>query len=106
MALTAGEQIAKKVLSWPEVTEHPHRFGGVQFNCRGKELGHLHGDALCDILLSKAQRDEYVAAGMAMPHHIYPESGWVSVYLKSDTDIHRAVEIMRRKYRDLMGTCQ
>lgn len=102
MALTARERIAKEVLAWPEVTQKPHRFGGVQFNCRGRELGHLHGDALCDIPLAKLLRDEYVASGMAMPHHIFPDSGWVSVYLNSEQEIGCAIEIMRCKYRELM----
>src|SRR5690554_1031724 len=102
MQVKAGARIAEEVLTWPEVTQSPHRFGGVEFNCRGKELGHLHGDDLCDILLSKPLRDEYIAAGMAMPHHIFPESGWVSIYLKSDRDVANATEILRRKYRNIM----
>jgi len=87
------------VLSWPEVVSLPHRFGGTEFRCRGKEIGHVHGDGLCDIPLPKAVRDEAVAAGKAKPHHIFPESGWVSVYLASERDAGHAIEMMRRKYR-------
>jgi hypothetical protein len=103
MSMQAGKKIAEAVLAWPEVTQAPHRFGGIEFRCRGKEIGHLHGDALCDIPLTRPLRDEFVAAGMAEPHHIHPESGWVSVYLRSDRDVANAIEIMRCKYRDLMN---
>jgi len=95
-----AHRIAAEVLTWPEVAQQPHRFGGIQFNCRGRELGHLHGDELCDIPLSKALRDEYIASGLAKPHHIFPESGWVTIYLRSDQDVEHALEILRRKYRD------
>ena len=98
----AGERIAGEVLSWPGVTQSPHRFGGVEFRCRGKELGHVHGDRLCDIPLPKALRGELVASGMAEPHHVLPESGWVSIYLESEQDVANAIEILRRKYRRLM----
>jgi len=85
------------------MTQEPHRFGGIEFRCRGKEIGHLHGDALCDIPLSKPMRDAFVAAGMAEPHHIHPDSGWVSVWLRSDRDVANAIEILRRKYHDVMS---
>jgi len=101
--MQAGKKIAEAVLAWPEVTQAPHRFGGIEFRCRGKEIGPLHGDALCDIPLSKPMRDEFVAAGMAEPHHIHPDSGWVSVRLRSDRDVANAIEILRRKYHDIMG---
>lgn len=104
MSVKAAERIAGEVLSWPEVTQRPHRFGGVEFSCRGKELGHLHGDHLCDIPLPKRLRDEYVACGMAVPHHILPQSGWVSIYLRSDRDVANAIEILRHRYRQLMGS--
>ena len=100
----AGEKIAREVLSWPGVTQSPHRFGGVEFRCRGKELGHVHGDRLCDIPLPKALRDELVASGMAEPHHVLPESGWVSIYLESEQDVANAIEILRRRYREVTGT--
>jgi len=94
----ARERIASEVLLWPEVTEVPHRFGGVEFRFKGREIGHLHGDSLCDIPLPRAIRDEVVESGKAMPHHIFPESSWVSVYLQTNEDIANAIEIMRRRY--------
>ncbi|WP_199617653.1 luciferase domain-containing protein [Paenibacillus alkalitolerans] len=92
------ETLTAELLSWPGVTVQPHRFGGIEFNYEGKEIGHLHGDHLVDMLLPKSIRDEMISAGRAQPHHIYPESGWVSIYLKSETDTSEAIELLRLKY--------
>lgn len=97
----ASQRIAEQLLSWPEVTRQPHRFGGTAFLYRGKEIGHLHGDHLLDLSLPKPVRDQLVAAGRAEPHHIYPASGWVSVYLKTDEDVDNAIDLLRIKYDDL-----
>jgi hypothetical protein len=85
--------LVDELLSWPGVMVQPHRFGGIEFLVEGKEIGHLHGDYLLDLLLPKSNRDELIAAGRAKPHHIFPESGWLSIYLKSEEDIVNAVEI-------------
>ncbi|WP_276356135.1 luciferase family protein [Cohnella caldifontis] len=87
-----------ELLSWPGVTALPHRFGGVEFVYEGKEIGHAHGERLVDVPLPKAERDRWIEAGKAEPHHIYPESGWVSIYLNTDADVNNAIEIMRAKY--------
>lgn len=99
---TLREVLIGELLSWPGVTHQPHRFGGIGFLYKGKEIGHLHGDRLVDLLLPKSVRDQAVAAGRAHPHHMYPDSGWVSVYLESDKDISKAVELLRFKYDDLV----
>lgn len=98
MSENAGTGLTETLLSWEGVTLHPHRFGGVEFQRNGKEIGHLHGDSLFDLLLPKAERDRRVEAGKASPHHIFPDSGWVSVYLKSGEDVANAIEIARFNY--------
>lgn len=94
--------LVDELLSWPGVTAQSHRFGGTEFLFEGNEIGHLHGDNLVDMPLPKSMRDEMIAAGRAQPHHLFPESGWVSVYLKSDADIVNAVELLHLKYEHLM----
>jgi hypothetical protein len=91
-------KLTDELLTWSGVTVQPHRFGGIEFSVQGKEIGHLHGDHLVDLFLPKSRRDELIAAGRAEPHHIYPESGWVSVYLRSEADVLIAIEILRTKY--------
>lgn len=86
------------VLAWPGVTTKIHRFGGTEFNLGKREIGHLHGNGLLDIPFPKAIRDEVVQSGAAQPHHIFPHSGWVSVYLRSEADVPGAVTLLRRNY--------
>jgi hypothetical protein len=94
----ASAQIRAAVLAWPGVTAHPHRFGGVDYRLGARELGHIHGDHLVDIPLPTRVRDEIVAAGLAEPHHILPDTGWVSLYLRAPGDAERAIELLRRSF--------
>jgi hypothetical protein len=43
-------------------------------------------------------RDEIVGAGLAEPHHILPETGWVSFYLRAEEDVQRDISLLRRSY--------
>jgi hypothetical protein len=91
----AGSRIADEVSGWDGVTSHPHRFGGVEFRLGKRELGHLHGDRLADIPFPKRVRDELVAAGRAHPHHVLPDSGWISRRIERDEDADDVVDLFR-----------
>jgi hypothetical protein len=94
----ANKQIVEAVLTWPGVEAHPHRFGGTEFLLGTREIGHIHGDHLVDIPFPTRVRQEVVAAGQARPHHVLPESGWVSVYLRQPSDVDGAITLLRRSY--------
>ena len=95
----ASDLIAAAVSSWPGVSARPHRFGGIEFvYAERREIGHIHGDYLVDLPLPKRLRDAVVAAGRAEPHHIFPETGWISFYLRQPDDIARAIELFRLSY--------
>jgi Family of unknown function (DUF5519) len=91
-------RIAERVLSWDGVTAHEHRFGGVEFRLGKRELGHLHGDRLADLPFPRRVRDELVAAGRARPHHVLPESGWVSRPIAGPEDVDEVVALFRLSY--------
>jgi predicted DNA-binding protein (MmcQ/YjbR family) len=55
----------------------------------------VHGDQLVDIPFPRKVRNELVATGRAEPHHILPQSGWVSVYLEHALDVERAIDLLR-----------
>lgn len=95
----AQAQITTAVTSWPGVTAQPHRFGGVEFVIGKREIGHIHGDHLVDIPFPKKVRDEIVAAGRAQPHHVLPETGWVSFYLRQESDVEQAITLLRESYQ-------
>ena len=95
----ASMQIIEILLKWEGVESHPHRFGGTEFCIGKREIGHIHGDSLVDIPFPKKVRDEIVAAGEAQPHHILPDTGWVSFYLQEEGDIQKAIDLLQRSYQ-------
>ncbi len=94
----AHQKIQEAVLGWPGVTAQAHRFGGTEYRLGRREIGHIHGDHLVDIPFPKKVRDEIVAAGRAEPHHVLPQSGWISFYLNMPADIERAIHLLRKSY--------
>src|SRR5919106_6726015 len=96
--MDVAERMAEQVLSWEGVTRHAHRFGGVEFRLGKREFGHLHGDRLADLPFPRRVRDALVAQGRARPHHVLPDTGWVSVPISSDADAEGAIELFRLGY--------
>ena len=102
MSLSVKQVISEQLLSWPDVTQQPHRFGGIEFLYQGKEIGHVHGEGLVDIRMPKSSRDQFIAEGRAESHHIYPDS----IYIKSEEDTLNAVELLRFKYNHMVNKLQ
>ena len=100
---TAGELIREAVLSWPGVRAVRHRFGGTEYVYGKKEMGHVHGDRLADLPLPRRIHDEVIASGRALPHHILPETGWVSVWMEGPEDAEGVIELFRMQYERYAG---
>jgi luciferase-like monooxygenase len=98
MSETIQQAIVRQVSAWPGVTTGPHRFGGVELRFGRRELGHLHGNVLVDFPFPLLIREQLVAAGKAEPHHVHPDSGWVTVLIRNDADVDRVVELFRLNY--------
>lgn len=94
----ASKQIIETLETWNGLQTHPHRFSGIEFCLGTREIGHIHGDALVDIPFPRRIRDEIIAAGQAQPHHILPETGWISFYLRKEGDVEQAIALLRRSY--------
>jgi predicted DNA-binding protein (MmcQ/YjbR family) len=94
----AGQSIKTAVSAWNGVTAHAHRFGGTEFRLGDREIGHVHGDGLVDIPFPTKIRNALVAAGEAAPHHVLPDTGWVSFYIHKADDVARAIGLLRRSY--------
>jgi hypothetical protein len=95
--------IEREVTSWPDVTMRPHRFGGVEFHVSQHEIGHLHGSSLADLPFPVRVRQELVATGRALPHHVLPDTGWVSYYIHEIKDVPGAIELFRLNYERLVA---
>ena len=98
-----SETVRAEVSGWPGTTEAPHRFGGVEFNLGTREIGHLHGDHLLDVPFPRRMRDALIADGRAEPHHVLPQSGWVSFRIRSPADTEAAVALLRLSYDVIAG---
>ena len=95
------QTIKEAILKWPGITTEPNRFGGIEFLVNKKEMGHLHGEKLADLPFPVEIRKELVASGRALPHHIYPESGWVSYWIRNSEDIPAVLELFEAQYERL-----
>ena len=99
--MSIADTIKSELLSWPGVTAEPHRFGGLEFQVNHHEIGHLHGSQLADLPFPVRVRNELVAAGRALPHHVLPDSGWVSFYIRGPDDVPKVLELFRMNYARL-----
>ena len=93
----ANQAVIREVSSWEGVTVHDHRFGGVEFRVGRRELGHLHA-RFADLPFPRRVRDELIAAGRARPHHVLPDSGWVTVPMRTSDEAKGVVELLRQNY--------
>ena len=82
------EAVEREVSGWP----------GVEFRVMGREIGHLHGSRLADLPFPVRMRKELVAEGKAQPHHLFPQTGWVSYYPQGPEDAAAVVELFRLNY--------
>lgn len=98
------EAVRRELLAHDDVVEATHRFGGIEFRLGRRELGHLHGEHLADLPFPRRVRDELVAAGRAVPHHVLPESGWVSRRVRGPQDVDAVVELFRMSYERAAAT--
>ncbi len=93
-----GAKIEEEVTAWDGVSAHDHRFGGREFRLERRTLGHLHGNRWADLVFHRGIRDMLVETGRAQPHHVHPDSGWVSKQIRNDEDANEVVELFRLAY--------
>ena len=91
--LRAMETFEKAACHRNAIETRPHRFGGVGFFVGTTEIGHLHGNGLLDLFVGKTNGAEQIEAGRALPHHVFPDSAWISFWLRSPADIGPALEL-------------
>lgn len=100
MSIPGAQKVITETISqWPEITVAPHRFGGVEYQLGTREIGHIHGDTLVDIPFPTAIRNELVAAGSVHPHHVLPDSGWISFYIRRQEDVSQAIDLLQKSYQ-------
>jgi len=99
---TISERIAEELLKWEGVTSGTHRFGGTEFRgANRQEMGHIHGNSLIDFPFPLQLRKKLVSSGKVSLHHVLPDSGWASYWIKSDADFEEIIELFRIQYERL-----
>jgi len=96
--VSALKKLETEVSSWPEISVHPHRFGGKEFRLGDAEVGHFHIGGVVDIPFPRALRDALLAQELAEEHRWVPNSGWVTFHMRSDDDLQHATWLLRLSY--------
>jgi hypothetical protein len=99
---TAVDTVRQALAGVDGITEHTHRFGGTEFRAGRRELGHLHR-SFADLPFPRRVRDELIAAGRARPHHVLPDSGWVTVPMRTASEVANVIDLFRRNYERAGG---
>lgn len=93
------DDLENEVLSWKGVDLQLHRYGGVQFNHNNKEIGHLHGNGMLDILFSKKIKHDLLHIRNVRDHHTFKDSGWISFCIKTKEDKNTALALLQQAYQ-------
>ena len=93
--MKSSASFEREVLSWPDVSVHPHQFAAKEFRFRKAEIGHLHSGGTLDIPFTRAIHDALLADGFAEQHRWVPDSGWITFHLRRDKDLPHAIWLMR-----------
>lgn len=92
------KRFEEEVSTWPNISVHPHHFGGREFRFGSAEVGHIHTGGLLDIPFPRSVRDGLLAEDLAEEHRWVPNSGWITVHVRSEEDFHHALWLMRLSY--------
>ena len=92
------DEIETEVLSWTNTSLHIHKYGGIQFNLGKKELGHIHGNGLLDILFSRKIKSQLLQEGKVKEHHTFKNSGWITFHIQNVDDKRIAIDLLKYAY--------
>ena len=99
-----NQKLRQSVLSLPGVTERQN--AGIHedaFLVRRTMFMHIHGHGHCDIRLAKTDQERVLAEGKARPHRWAPEAGYVTLIVKKEEDLERAMELIRMSHHHFDG---
>lgn len=96
--LDAMDDIEAELSTWHGVTICLHKYGGTQFNYNGKELGHIHGNGILDMRFSRIVKSKLIEEKRISHHHVFPDSGWVTFYIREKEDSTYAVALLKKAY--------
>ena len=92
------DEIESEILNWEGVNVRMHKFGGLQFDYKKAEIGHLHSNGLMDISFSRVMKQKLIDEGRVSSHHVFNNTGWISFTLRSKDDVNYAIRLMKVSY--------
>ena len=105
-----AQAVSAEIQSWPGMIavthwhrDNPSAVDGAEFHVEsGGELGHIHLNGEIHLALTRALRDQLVAAKLARPF-VYDEA-WVTVPITSLAEAEQALWLFRLGYDRLRST--
>ena len=91
----AIETLEDEAMRLPGVRLKAHRFGGIEFQEQGRELCHVHGNGLLDVLLTRDGAKALLSEKRVRPHHVFPHSRWISFQMETTADVPFALELLK-----------
>ncbi|MBE9663798.1 DUF5519 family protein [Mucilaginibacter myungsuensis] len=95
------DEIELELKRWEQVRITAHKYGGLQFNYGDKEIGHIHGNGLLDMLFGRKVKEQLLMDGRVQDHHLFKNSGWISFYIRNAADGAYAIELLELRYSRL-----
>lgn len=92
------DDIEEEVIRSLDCTVTVHKYGGSQFNYKTIEFAHLHSNGLLDVLLNRNLKQKLLEEGRILDHHVFPNTGWISFYIRERSDVDYAVYLLRIAY--------
>jgi hypothetical protein len=92
------KMLEAEVSAWPNLSMHPHRFGGREFQFGDAEVGHVHANGIVDVPFPRSIHDALLADGLAEAHHWVPNSGWITFQMRREEEVSHARWLMRLSY--------
>jgi len=96
--MTHLKRLEEEISTWPNISIHPHRFGGREFRFGSAEVGHVHTGGVVDIPFPRSVRDALLTEGLAEEHRWVPNSGWITFHVRRAEDLKHALWLMRLSY--------
>ena len=91
-------EVVKWVKKLPNIKSKYHKYGGLEFQINGKEICHIHGDGLTDVLLNRECAEKLILNTEAEEHHVIKNSGWISYQINNNTITSELTQIIQRAY--------
>jgi hypothetical protein len=93
------DEIETEVLTWDGMSGRLHKYGGMQLDLHGHEIGHIHSNGIMDVLFSRQFKQELMKEGRIQDHHVFSQSGWISFHIDSVKDKEYAKHLLALSYQ-------